>query len=237
MRTGRFRDRGRPVKYPGVRMARSTGKAQRGSGAASVRRASALLVAAFLAIAAQAQQRTPGSDPVRPAGAASTEPATAEPTAAGTKLPRSFRGISLGMGLEALKAALAADELFAFRGDRDVSLLPQSDQTLIETTGLSFVRRAFFQLKDGALFMMAFSLDADKVDHYSVFTAFVSDYGEPSALDPAQAVWLSVETRVSIERPLTVKYIDRAAFDRLAEDSKVVESRGAVLRKEFLDGF
>lgn len=236
MRTGRFRDRGRPVKYPGGTMAKSMGKAHGGSGAASVRRAAAFLVAAFLASAAAAQG-TPRPDPTRPGGSAAAGPATPEPPAAGAKLPRSFRGISLGMNLEALKAALAADDLFAFRGDRDVSLLPQSDQTLIETTGLSFVRRAFFQLKDDALFMMAFSLDVDKVDHYSVFTAFVSDYGEPSALDPAQAVWLSDETRVSVERPLTVKYIDRAAFDKLAEDSKVVESRGAVLRKEFLDGF
>jgi hypothetical protein len=222
MKTGRFRDRGRPVEYPGGTMAKSMGKAHGSSGAASVRRAAAFLVAAFLASAALAQE---------------TAPAAPAPAAAGAKLPRSFRGISLGMNLEALKAALAADDLFAFRGDRDVSLLPQSDQTLIETTGLSFVRRAFFQLKDDALFMMAFSLDTDKVDHYSVFTAFVADYGEPSALDPAQAVWLSDETRVSVERPLTVKYIDRAAFDKLAEDSKVVESRGAVLRKEFLDGF
>jgi len=153
------------------------------------------------------------------------------------KNPRNFRALSLGMNLEDLKKALTADEIFSFRGDRDVSLLPSSDQTLIETTGYSFIRRAFFQLRNDSLFMMAFSLDSDKIDHYSIFTAFISDYGEPAELNPQQAVWLFPDTRLAIERPLTVKYIDRAVLDTMSQESKVKESRDAVLRKEFLDGF
>lgn len=155
----------------------------------------------------------------------------------GDPLPRSFRGFRLGMALDELKAALAADEAFAFRGDRDVSLLSVRDQTLIETTGFSFVRRAFFQLKGGSLFLMAFDLDAGMVDHYSVFSELVANYGEPASLDPRESVWLSGNTRVSLERPLTVKYMDRIVLEELASASRVKESRDAVLRKEFLDGF
>lgn len=150
------------------------------------------------------------------------------------ELPRAFRGLSLGMSLDALKQALMADELFHFRGDRDVSLLPNRDQTVIETTGFSFIRRAFFQLVDGRLFIMAFTMDQERVDHYSIFTAFSAKYGEPVTLDPRGAVWVSDATRVSIERPLTVKYIDRAVFDELVKESRVVEGREAVLRKEFI---
>jgi hypothetical protein len=214
------------------------GPGSRGKGP-SIRRAVALLVAALLSQAAASQEatkpKTGGSNAPKPESAM-PQAATGATRSEGS-LPRSFRGLKLGMSLEALKAALAADELFVFRGDRDVSLLPQEDQTLIETTGLSFIRRAFFQLKDDALFMMAFNLDLDKVDHYSVFSAFVADYGEPASLDPSQAVWISADTRISIERPLTVKYLDRAAFDALAQDSRVKESREAVLRKEFIDAF
>ncbi len=152
-------------------------------------------------------------------------------------VPDSFRGYKLGMPVEALKKALADDDLFVFRGDRDVSLLPMSDQVLIETTGLSFVKRAFFQLRDGKLFMMAFTLNTDKVDHYSVFTALVADYGEPATLNPQEAVWISDAVRLSVERPLTVKYIDRAVFDGLARDSAVKESKEFKLRKEFIDEF
>lgn len=158
-------------------------------------------------------------------------PGTAKP------VPSSYRGFSLGMGLEELKTALAADKLFSFRGDRDVSLLPKSEQVLIETTGLSFVRRAFFQLRDGKVFMMAFSLDTEKVDHYSVFERLSAEYGEPKTLDPKEAVWQSPSVRLSVERPLTVKYLDMAVFEELARASAVKTSTEFELRKDFLNGF
>ena len=141
------------------------------------------------------------------------------------------------MSLEDLKKALLADDLFAFRGDRDVSLLPMSEQTLVETTGLSFIKRAFFQLKDGKVFIMAFTLNTDKIDHYSVFTTLVQKYGEPKELNPLEAVWVSDTVRLSIERPLTVKYIDLEVFNGIVEASAVKESKEAVLRKEFLNDF
>ncbi|MDR2618685.1 MAG: hypothetical protein LBC62_07430 [Treponema sp.] len=152
-------------------------------------------------------------------------------------LPRRFHELSLDMGLEDLKTALKNDDLFTFRGDRDVSFLPVKEQTLVETTGLSFIRRAFFQLIEGKVFIMAFSLDTKLVDHYSVFTSFVKKYGNPAALSPSETVWENDETRVSIERPLTVKYIDKTAFNRVVEESKTLESRQLFLTQEFLDAF
>jgi hypothetical protein len=141
------------------------------------------------------------------------------------------------MDLEALKSALQGDSVFYFRGDRDVSFLPAREQSLVETTGFSFVRRAFFQLFEGSLFIMAFTLDPALIDHYSVYTTFVKKYGEPLFLDPKQAVWESGETRVSIERPLTVKYLDRQVFDAIAAESKAEESAELYLREEFLNDF
>jgi hypothetical protein len=169
--------------------------------------------------------------------AAQTVPAAAVPAAAAKAVPRSFHGISLGMSLDQLRAALAASDLFSFRGDRDVSLLPLSNQVLIETTGLSFVKRAFFQLEAGRLYLMAFNLDPDKIDHYSVYAALAKDYGEPAELDPRLAVWSSPETRLSLERPLTVKYLDRAVFEALVRDAAAGQADAAVLREEFLNAF
>ena len=151
--------------------------------------------------------------------------------------PRQFRELSLGMALDDLKSALVKDNLFAFRGDRDVSFLPVREQTLVETTGLSYIRRAYFQLVNGAVFIMSFSLDTRLIDHYSVFTSFVKKYGEPLSLSPAEAVWENDDTRVSIERPLSVKYIDKKVFDRLTEESKARASQELLRREEFLDDF
>ena len=153
------------------------------------------------------------------------------------EVPRQFRGIALGMALDELKTALVADTLFSFRGDRDVSFLPVREETMVETTGLSYIRRAFFQLTQGAVYIMSFSLDTRQMDHYSVFTSFVKKYGEPVELSPGEAVWESETTRVSIERPLTVKYIDKTVFDRLLEESKARDSQDVLRRESFLADF
>jgi hypothetical protein len=167
---------------------------------------------------------------------ASTEGET-EGETEGNELPRQFREISLGMDLDALKEALLKDDYFHFRGDRDVSFLPAREQSLVETTGSSFIRRAFFQLRDSQVFIMAYSLNTQIIDHYSVFTQFVEKYGEPVYLDPRIAVWESEETRIAIERPLTVKYIDRTVFNDIINESGLVESGQVKLRQDFLNEF
>ncbi|MDR0540474.1 MAG: hypothetical protein LBG74_08270 [Spirochaetaceae bacterium] len=162
-------------------------------------------------------------------------------------LPREFRKLTLGMDLESLKTALAADDAFAFRGDADVSFLPLREQNVVDTAGAGFVKRAFFQLEEtaradgattpGGVFIMAFVLNTGKVDHYSVFTRFVEQYGDPAVLNPKLAFWEDGATRIYLERPLTVKYIDKAVFDKHIENSKALESENAKLREEFLNEF
>jgi len=156
---------------------------------------------------------------------------------ANNELPRQFRQLMLGMNLDDLKASLFRDSYFNFRGDRDVSFLPAREQSLVETTGSSFIRRAFFQLRDGEVFIMAFSLNTELIDHYSIFTQFVERYGQPSYLDPSAAVWETENTRIAIERPLTVKYIDRIVFSDIVSESGLIESGHVRLRQDFLDEF
>ena len=184
-----------------------------------------LIAGSFLGVFAQEAPVIPGFEPAE------------ELSPEETVLPRRFRDIELRMNLDDLKDTLTNDNLFHFRGDRDVSFLPAREESLIETTGSSFVRRAFFQLRDGELFIMAFSLNTDLVDHYSVFTTFIERYGEPSFLNPQEAVWDTEETRIAIERPLTVKYIDKEIFNDIINESSLTESRHVQMRQEFLDEF
>jgi len=153
------------------------------------------------------------------------------------ELPRQFRQLTLGMNLDDLKANLTKDGYFNFRGDRDVSFLPAREQSLVETTGSSFIKRAFFQLRDASVFIMAFSLNTEIIDHYSVFTQFVDKYGNPSYLDPRMAIWETEETRIAIERPLTVKYIDKTVFQDIVNESGLIQSGQVRQRQEFLNEF
>jgi hypothetical protein len=141
------------------------------------------------------------------------------------------------MNLDDLKAALQKDSMFNFRGDRDVSFLPVREESLVETTGSSFIRRAFFQLRDGSLFIMSYTLNTGMMDHYSIFTELVEKYGSPSFLDPKEAVWETERTRIALERPLTVKYIDKLVFDDIINESMLIQSRRIRERQEFLDEF
>jgi len=152
-------------------------------------------------------------------------------------LPRQFREISLGMSLDDLKTGLLKDSYFNFRGDREVSFLPAREQSLVETTGSSFIKRAFFQLRDGTVFIMAFTLNTEIIDHYSIFMQFTEKYGNPSYLDPSTAVWETEETRIAIERPLTVKYIDKIVFNDIVNESGLIESGQVRLRQDFLNEF
>ncbi|MDR2150374.1 MAG: hypothetical protein LBO67_06090 [Spirochaetaceae bacterium] len=152
-------------------------------------------------------------------------------------LSRSFRNLSLGIGLDELKAALQQDELFLFRGDRDVSLLPFRDESLVETTGTSFIQRAWFQLRDGQVFIMSFTLNTRLIDHYSVFTALAQRYGKPAQLDPKQTIWEAEGTRIALERPLTIKYIDTQIFNEIQDESQVDKSELLQLREDFLHEF
>ncbi|MCL2411474.1 MAG: hypothetical protein FWC97_07510, partial [Treponema sp.] len=132
---------------------------------------------------------------------------------------------------------LLEDRYFNFRGARDVSFLPIREQSLVETTGSSFIRRAFFQLRDDRVFIMSFTLNTDLIDHYSVFTQFVERYGQPDSLNPRAAIWETPNTRIAIERPLTVRYIDRITFNDILHESGLVESNQSRLRQEFLNEF
>lgn len=159
---------------------------------------------------------------------------SASPVESPIAVPRAYRGIELGMSMEAVKAALAADGLFAYRGDPDVSLLPRPSETLIEVAGTSFIRRAFFQFYEDRLFVMILSLNEREIDHYSVFTSLSGKYGKPRVLSPSESVWLDEATRLAVERPLAIKYIDLAVFDELKAAGEAVRSYEDLLRAEFL---
>lgn len=173
-----------------------------------------------------------------PAAAQELAPVAGTATAgAGRVVPRAFRNIELGMEMDEVKALLAADGVFAYRGDPDVSLLPRPDESLIEVSGLTYVRRAFFQFYEGKLFVMIFALNEKEMDHYSVFTSLSAKYGKPDSLSPGESIWADDATRLSVERPLAVKYIDLAVFNALKTAGTAQQSYEELLRTEFLGGF
>ena len=74
------------------------------------------------------------------------------------------------------------------------------------------------------------------MDHYSVFSTLCKKYGNPQSLDPEKSVWQNEGIIMSLERPLTLKYTDRAVFESLQKESLVQKSGEEVSRDIFLKG-
>jgi len=163
---------------------------------------------------------------------------TAKPAAAAVpSVPESYRSISLGMDMDAVKESLLADSLFGYRGERDVSLLPTMNRSLIETVGSSFIKRSWFQFYEEKLYIMTFNLDPEKVDYYSIYSALVEKYGEPVSLDPRKAVWSDDRVTMSLERPLTVKYVEAEVFKSLLDESGADRAVADIQRESFIGDF
>jgi hypothetical protein len=186
-------------------------------------------------LAAQAAA-PPAASPATTAAPSTTAAPEAKAPAGPAAPSNAFRGIELGMDRDSVIAALKKDPIFAYRGPEDLSLLPSPNQSLIDVSGLSFVRHGYFQFFDGKLWVMILELDAGKVDHYSVYTSLVAKYGEPGLLSPKEARWEDKTTRMALERPLTLRYMDMTVYGRLRDEAGAKAGARELDRQGFLGG-
>lgn len=152
-------------------------------------------------------------------------------------LPRGFRELRLGMDMAAAKEALKKDGFFNYQGDSDVSLLNEPTRSLIDCSGITYIDRAFFQFYEDYLYTIILRLNMEEIDFYSMYTALKKKYGEPRDVSPELILWESGEVLFSLERPVTVKYIDKKVFLQLEEESRAEEAFGKVRRDDLIDEF
>lgn len=164
-------------------------------------------------------------------------PLTAENNAEKAEIPSGYRDITLGMDLAMVKELLISDPYFLFRGDPDVSMLERPNTSLIECRGASFIDRAFFQFYNERLYIIILVLNRDRIDHFGIYTALTEKYGKPNTFSPQKAAWISDVTEMSLERPLSLKYVDKRVFEELRDMGRAEESLRAVSREEFLKQF
>ena len=155
-------------------------------------------------------------------------------------LPHGYKNITLGMSLEETKENLIKDSDFGYHGDRDVSLIPHSSKTLIETDaerglGSTFLTRCWFQFSFDQLYIITININPEKMDYYSIFTKLTKKYGEPDSFNPQAATWKNDQVTMSLEKPLTLKYIDNQIFDQTQNYSNIQASPTEITREMFLD--
>jgi hypothetical protein len=162
------------------------------------------------------------------------------PLAAENSLPRGFKDIQLGMNVDEAKEALKKDTDFGYHGERDVSLLPGENRVLIETDserglGSNFLTRCWFQFSNDSLYIITINLNRSRIDYYSVFTTLKEKYGEPDNITPQMATWKNDAVTMTLEKPLTLKYIDNEVFKSLQNSSNIAPSGREITQQMFLD--
>ncbi len=155
-------------------------------------------------------------------------------------LPHGYKDIMLGMSLEETKENLVKDPDFGYHGDRDVSLIPHSSKTLIETDaqrgfGSNFLTRCWFQFSFDELYIITININPEKIDYYSIFTKLTKKYGEPTSFSPQAATWTDGEVTMSLEKPLTLKYIDNKIFEQTQNYSNIQASPTEITQEMFMD--
>ena len=155
-------------------------------------------------------------------------------------LPDGYKGIRLGMSLQETKENLIKEPDFGYHGDRDVSLIPNSSKTLIETDatrglGSNFLTRCWFQFSFDQLYIITININPERMDYYSIFTKLVEKYGEPTSFSPQAATWKNDEVTMSLEKPLTLKYIDNKLFEESQNYSNIQASPIEMTQEMFLD--
>lgn len=157
-------------------------------------------------------------------------------------LPRGYQNIKLGMDFDQAKEELLKNSDFGYHGDRDVSLIPGNNQKLIETDadkglGLNFLSQCWFQFYNDELYIITININPEKMDYYSLFTTLCSKYGNPTKLDPIKSTWENDEIIMILEKPLSIKYIQKSTYNDLLNYSNVEKSAVEITRQMFLDEF
>lgn len=152
-------------------------------------------------------------------------------------LPAGFVNILLGMDIEEVKKELSASSWFDYRGEPDVTMLMTRGQQLIECSGNSFIEKGYFQFHNGKLFIITLVLDIQRIDFYTMHTSLEEKYGKAARLDPEGAFWENEDYKLSLEKPLSVKYMDRKIMNEIESGRKETENRAGALREEFIELF
>lgn len=151
-------------------------------------------------------------------------------------LPKGYDGIELGMGLDQVKEILLEKPNFGYKGDRDVTLLPGKNRTLIETSGSRQMNRCFFQFSDEKLYTMTINFKPKKMDFFDIFSEMKEKYGEATMVSADLAQWSNDQVIINLERPATLKYIDKVIFESIRDASETKKSSLKEEHDKLLEG-
>jgi hypothetical protein len=139
------------------------------------------------------------------------------------------------MAYQAAYDTLVGNPALDYRGKPDVSMSPGREEKIIESRGGRYIQRGVFQFREEKLFTIILEMNPLQLDYFTLFTSFSQRYGDPKSLDPNQAIWEDASVRLILEKPCTVKYLDRPVIDAIIQSATVKAARQEETRQQFID--
>lgn len=162
-----------------------------------------------------------------------------ENTAKGTPaaISNGFEVIEMGMNRETVQENLYRSAFFFYQGEPEVTMLDRPAQTLLNCEGRGIVQKATFHFYEGKLFVITLILNPKEIDYYTLFTQFTKKYGDPEKMSPKAALWENEKTRLGLENPLAIRFVDVTIFDSMEKNGKIKENIKEKTREDFLELF
>ncbi len=177
------------------------------------------------------------ADATSPGSSAPDDGKESDSSVENNELPAGYGSILLGMEMDDVKELLLTEPRFDFRGDPDVSIQRNGNQQLISSRGRAFIDQGFFQFNDSRLYLIIINMNPERVDFFSMQQTLTAKYGEPEELSPEGLYWRNENVQLSLEYPLTVKYLDLEVFESFIQEDVRLKSFQEISRSKFLEEF
>jgi len=158
-------------------------------------------------------------------------------SAQAVELRRGFRSLELGLSFEEAQAVLRSDSAFSYRGEPDLSLSLSESSAVIDTAGRGYIKRALLQFNGDRLTILTLYLDQTTFDFFQLMEQLTDRYGPEKDMNPEWVVWEDARTRILLERPLTIRYLDLADLAERRSSGAVETSIQEEARERFLEEF
>ncbi|WP_300753960.1 hypothetical protein [uncultured Brachyspira sp.] len=152
-----------------------------------------------------------------------------------------FKNITLGATREDTINAILGDNTMTLpkqymTGTVDLSAEESADFLALEEN--KFYKSGYFVFKDDSLYSITINFQPNQVDFLELLSALNAKYTKGSFLDANTVAWQNGDTRIILERPSVVKYINMSNITSTS-DTRIKEKEEAPpqnTRKSILEG-
>lgn len=145
-----------------------------------------------------------------------------------------FENLILGSDYDEVLSKLDSSENFIYNSEQPSWI---EENPVIVAEGRGFVEKGYFQFVDKKLYTITVEINQNKIDYYTIFTELKKKYGNYKKFSPKMVLWESEKCTLFLERPLTLKYLDKNLHQKLLDSASIKKSKKEILRENFLEKF